>query len=483
MSRTKGTYTLTSNIEPKVGAPLDARTIVKLKTDLTANGTFEYPYIGLTVFVTEENKKYTLIGIDPTVLTNWTEESGSGGGHTIEKSDGTDMTSRTNLQFIDAQISDDSNNNRTKVENVKVISSESELADLPDGIYMSNSEESVNVTAVDVTYDNTTSGLDATTVQEAIDEVVDNLGSGTADSITYDNTTSGLEAENVQDALDEIAENLGSGTADDITYDNTTSGLQSTNVQDAIDEVVNSITGGHTIEKSDGTDMTQRTNLQFLDSQVTDDLSNDRTKIENIKVISSESELASLPDGLYISNTDEQTYVTSADVTYDNTTSGLDATTVQEAIDEVVENMGSGSADGITYDNTASGLDATTVQEAIDEIVDGGISSGHTIEKSDGTDMTQRTNLQFLDAQLSDDSSNDRTKIENVKTISSESELANLPDGIYLSNTDEQTYVTSADVTYDNTTSGLQSTNVQEAIDELKATILTLQNIIANLNS
>lgn len=77
MSRTKGTFTLTSNIEPKVGAPLDARTIVKLKTDLTANGTFEYPYIGLTVFVTEENKKYTLIGADPTVAANWREE-GSG---------------------------------------------------------------------------------------------------------------------------------------------------------------------------------------------------------------------------------------------------------------------------------------------------------------------------------------------------------------------------------------------------------------------
>ena len=54
MSRTKGTYTLTSNIEPKVGAPLDARTVVKLLTDLTANNTFEYPYKGMTVFV-EEN--------------------------------------------------------------------------------------------------------------------------------------------------------------------------------------------------------------------------------------------------------------------------------------------------------------------------------------------------------------------------------------------------------------------------------------------
>ena len=77
MGRTKGTYTITSNIEPKVGAPLDARTVVKLKTDLTANGTFPYPYKGLTVFVEEENKKYTLIGTDPTVAANWREE-GSG---------------------------------------------------------------------------------------------------------------------------------------------------------------------------------------------------------------------------------------------------------------------------------------------------------------------------------------------------------------------------------------------------------------------
>ena len=74
MSRTKGTYSLTSNIESKFGAPLDARTVVKLKTDLTASGTFDYPYIGLTVFVEEENKKYTLIGADPTVASNWMEE-------------------------------------------------------------------------------------------------------------------------------------------------------------------------------------------------------------------------------------------------------------------------------------------------------------------------------------------------------------------------------------------------------------------------
>lgn len=74
MARTKGTYSVTSNFEPKVGAPLDARTVVKLTADLTAVGTFPYPYEGMTVYCEEDNKKYTLIGADPTVAANWHEE-------------------------------------------------------------------------------------------------------------------------------------------------------------------------------------------------------------------------------------------------------------------------------------------------------------------------------------------------------------------------------------------------------------------------
>ena len=112
MGRTKGTYTLTSNIEPKVGAPLDARTVVPLKTDLTASGTFDYPYIGLSVFVREDNKRYTLIGADPTVVANWREE-GSG----------------------------------------------------------------TSTSADHVTYDNRESGLESVNIQDAVDEIVGDLGS------------------------------------------------------------------------------------------------------------------------------------------------------------------------------------------------------------------------------------------------------------------------------------------------------------------
>lgn len=64
-----------------------------------------------------------------------------------------------------------------------------------------------------------------------------------------------------------------------------------------------------------------------------------------------------------------------SDVTYDNTTSGLTATNVQTAIDEVVNTFK--DAENIDYDNTGSGLVATDVQSAIDELASGGGGSDY----------------------------------------------------------------------------------------------------------
>lgn len=59
-----------------------------------------------------------------------------------------------------------------------------------------------------------------------------------ADNITYDNSASGLTATNVQAAIDELDTAIeGQDEASEISYDNSTSGLTATNVQDAIDEV------------------------------------------------------------------------------------------------------------------------------------------------------------------------------------------------------------------------------------------------------
>lgn len=60
-----------------------------------------------------------------------------------------------------------------------------------------------------VTFDGTASGLSATNVQAAIDEVVGDIpeipATYAASAITYDNTTSGLTATDAQAAIDEVA--------------------------------------------------------------------------------------------------------------------------------------------------------------------------------------------------------------------------------------------------------------------------------------
>lgn len=77
---------------------------------------------------------------------------------------------------------------------------------------------------------------------------------------------------------------------------------------------------------------------------------------------------------------------TAADVSYDNTGSGLTATDVQDAIDEVLGDIPANAA-ALSYDNTGSGLTAANVQDAIDEIVSG-IGGGSVETTSDGIKTT-----------------------------------------------------------------------------------------------
>lgn len=62
------------------------------------------------------------------------------------------------------------------------------------------------------------------------------------------------------------------------------------------------------------------------------------------------------------------TSVDASDVDYDNTVSGLTATDVQNAIDELATRPVVTDASDVDYDNTDSGLTATDVQSAIDEL-------------------------------------------------------------------------------------------------------------------
>lgn len=86
MARRKGSLALSSNIEPSMSAPLDARQVVQLKADLTASDSFPYFYEGLTVYVAEEKKIYMLTGDNPTIADNWAP-IGEGEGGTSDYND------------------------------------------------------------------------------------------------------------------------------------------------------------------------------------------------------------------------------------------------------------------------------------------------------------------------------------------------------------------------------------------------------------
>ena len=154
---------------------------------------------------------------------------------------------------------------------------------------------------------------------------------------------------------------------------------------------------GHTIENPAGTDMTQRENMQFVDSHLADDSTNNRTKIETIKTVTSAQFDIATEDGLYNISDGTTTPLTASDVGYDNTSSGLAATDVQDAIDELASGAG-----------------------------------GHEIVNSSGTTLAQEPAMQFVDSHLSDDSTNDRTVVEVIKSVASANYSSETEHGMYL---------------------------------------------------
>lgn len=196
MARTKGSYSLSANIEINAAAPLDARERVATLADLTAEGSFPYHYVGMETYVVETGKKYRLVGSNPTISANWQEieEGGSGtGGHTIEDANGTMMNSRSDLQFKGvAKVSDDSENDRTVVD-----VPEMNAIDLNEILYPLPSPKSLDVSDLeDVALENLSDGqiLKYDSVHEEWKNVDDNGGHIIKDS----NGTSFSQRSNLQ---------------------------------------------------------------------------------------------------------------------------------------------------------------------------------------------------------------------------------------------------------------------------------------------
>lgn len=73
MARKPATLQLSSNIEGNFSAPLDGRMKVTDLEELTAEGSFPFPYRGLLTYVESEQKWYTLRYDDPTNISSWAE--------------------------------------------------------------------------------------------------------------------------------------------------------------------------------------------------------------------------------------------------------------------------------------------------------------------------------------------------------------------------------------------------------------------------
>ena len=102
MARKEGSLKLSSNIEPRAAAPLDARTIVPTLADLTASGAFPYPYVGMIVSVQSEGKAYMLTALDTTSSSNWIPVGNGSESFIITATlDKDDWDSETRQQTID----------------------------------------------------------------------------------------------------------------------------------------------------------------------------------------------------------------------------------------------------------------------------------------------------------------------------------------------------------------------------------------------
>ena len=118
---------------------------------------------------------------------------------------------------------------------------------------------------------------------------------------------------------------------------------------------------------------------------------------------------------------------TASGTTYDNTGSGLTATNVQDAIDEVVSDIPTGfSATAISYNNTISGLSASDVQYAIDELASFNSFGIKATANAGQTFVTQLTSLELAFNNLTTEQ-----KLKSILLRSDGMEFVYMGSGIY----------------------------------------------------
>lgn len=471
MARTRGTYTLSANIEANAAAPLDARDRVATMDDLTASGSFPYPWIGMETYVVSVGKKYRLIADDPTVLANW-EEVGSGGGGETGPTGPTGPqgdpgpTGETGATGAEGPTGPAGTGSEGPTGPTGETGNEGPTgptgANGNDGPTGPTGEQGVEGPTGPTGPAGT--GSDGPTGPTGAQGEVGPTGpTGAGEQGPTGETgpqgptgETGPQGPTGADGTEVIANPTGTPTGD----------LTSIQIGNDIYEVGG--TGGHVIENDLGTDMTARANLQFKGlAVVSDDQTNNRTivdlpgmsAVDMAEILSPTPSPNAIPDLDDLGNVSISGPITGQVLAYNSATSKWENTTGGEGGEGPTGptgpqgDPGPTGESGVTGPTGANGSDGPTgptgaqgdvgptgetgpigptgpgadvvanptgtptgTLESIEiggNVYSVGGAGGHTIENDLGTDMTARSNLQFKGlAVVSDDSTNNRTVVD-----------------------------------------------------------------------
>ena len=342
-------------------------------------------------------------------------------------------------------------------------------------------------------------GVNLTVTDSGGNQSVDISGVSTDDQtaaeVTYDNTTSGLTATDVQAAIDEVS----AGSTDDQNISG--SGLAGTTLTIGIENGTNETVDLSSLVDDADADPTNEynTGVSFdgVNLTVTDAGGNQSVDISGVSTDDQTISSSGAPGNISIEtgntlnlNVDDA----DADPTNEyNTGVSFDGTNLT-----VTDAGGNQSVDisGVSTDDqniSGSGLAGTTLTIGIENGTNETVDLSALVDDADADPTNEYntgvsfdgTNLTVTDAggNQSVDISGVSTDDQNISgsglagttlTIGIENGTNETVDLSTLVGTDDQT---AAEVTYDNTTSGLTATDVQAAIDEVSAGSTDDQNI------
>ncbi|MEK6525205.1 hypothetical protein, partial [Myroides odoratimimus] len=423
----------------------------------------------------------------------------------------------------------------TVAGDVVIIDANTTKVEVLDGVYTFKNGKGDTITSIDtnakaIAFDDSKSKLGADNVQDAIDNLLSKVGSGAGVTLvdnndgtitlkSDDNTVLGTVSKgsltNNNDGT--YTYDNGDGTpvtfdtnAKAIAFDNSTNGFTSTNVQEALEELKTKLDGTSDtlVNNNDGT---------YTHTTVAGD----------VVIIDANTTKVEVLDGVYTFKNAKGDTITSIDtnakaIAFDDSKSKLGADNVQDAIDNLLSKVGSGA--GVTLvDNN----DGTITLKSDDNTVLGTVSKGsltnnndgtYTYDNGDGTPVTFDTNAKAIAFDNSSNgftSTNVQEALEELKTkldgtsdtlvnnndgtythttvagdvvvIDANTTKVEVLDGVYTFKNGKGDTITSIDtnakaIAFDNSSNGFTSTNVQEALEELKTKLDGTSDTLVNNN-